>query len=193
MTYSNELFKLPQTWRSTIKKLESTKTKLIKAKWSSIFNDICLKENLLPNYTRMRHHDPALALSRDTVQYRKSIVIRELKIKKETQSRLELEEVDQITCINNSDANLSDVLRELNVKINSLDNIQKSITLKKLNQLYNGQILLKEEVNCFLNLSQYDLSGHEKEFLNLGLNFHLQHRYDTLHKKTELEILYNSL
>ena len=53
MTYSNELFKLPQTWRNIIKKLESTKTKLVKAKWSSIFNDICLKEKLLPNYTRI--------------------------------------------------------------------------------------------------------------------------------------------
>ena len=152
MTYSSELFKLPQLWRNTIKKLEGIKVKFIEAKWSLIFNDICLKENLLPNYTRMRHHDPALASSRDTLQYRKSIVIRELKIKKETKSRLELEEVELLTQVNNSDFNLSIMLRELNVKISNLDDVQKSITLKKLNQLYNGQIFIKEEVNSFLNL-----------------------------------------
>ena len=45
MTYSSELFKLPQLWRNTIKKLEGVKVKFIKAKWSLIFNDICLKEN----------------------------------------------------------------------------------------------------------------------------------------------------
>ena len=53
MTYINELLKLPVFWRNIIRKLENLKFKLLKAKWSSIFNEICLKEKLLPNYTRI--------------------------------------------------------------------------------------------------------------------------------------------
>ena len=52
MTYIDELLKLPNYWKKIIKKLESTKLKLLKAKWSTYFNNVCLTENLLPNYTR---------------------------------------------------------------------------------------------------------------------------------------------
>ena len=53
MTYIDELLKLPNYWKKIIKKLESTKLKLLKAKWSTYFNNVCLTENLLPNYTRI--------------------------------------------------------------------------------------------------------------------------------------------
>ena len=108
-------------------------------------------------------------------------------------SCLEHDEVEQLTYINTSDVNCGDVLHELNIKINNSELIQKAKTLKKLNQLYNGQIFFKEEVSCFINLSQYELSDPEREFLNLGFNFHLQSKYDKTDKKTELEVLYNSL
>ena len=84
-------------------------------------------------------------------------------------------------------------LSELDTMLSNSELVYKSKTLKKLNSLYNGQIFLKEDVNCFLNLSSYDLSDNEKQFLNLGLNFHLQKKYDKMHKKTELEILYDNL
>ena len=35
----------------TAKKLENIKQKILNAKWSKIFNEICIKESLLPNYT----------------------------------------------------------------------------------------------------------------------------------------------
>ena len=193
MTYVEELNKLPGYWKKIIKKLENIQLKLTKAKWSTQFNYVCLQENLLPNYTRMRHHDPALASSRDTMNYRKSIVQRELRIKRETALRIEREEVDQLTYINNSDINCGNALRELKIKMDNFNNVLKAKTLKKLNQLYNGQIFLKEETNCYVNLSQYELTENEKEFLNLGINFHLQPKYDRLTKKTELELLYNNL
>ena len=51
MTNVEELRKLPVQWRKIIKKLENTKLKLAKANWSTQFNYVCLKENLMPNYT----------------------------------------------------------------------------------------------------------------------------------------------
>ena len=53
MNYLNELFKLPNHLKNQIRKLENVKTKLLKSKWSLVFNDTCLKENLLPDYTRI--------------------------------------------------------------------------------------------------------------------------------------------
>ena len=52
MNYLEELFNLPNYIRTQIRKLENIKTKIIKCKWSLVFNDTCLKENILPNYTR---------------------------------------------------------------------------------------------------------------------------------------------
>ena len=53
MSYILELNKLPLNIRPHIRKLENIKDKIIKNKWSQIFNEICLKEKLLPNYTRI--------------------------------------------------------------------------------------------------------------------------------------------
>ena len=52
MTYVDELNKLPNFWKTVIRKLENIRIKLVKAKWSACFNNVCLKENLLPCYTR---------------------------------------------------------------------------------------------------------------------------------------------
>ena len=53
MSFILELNKLPLNIRPEIRKLENIKGKIIKNKWSQIFNEICIKEKLLPNYTRI--------------------------------------------------------------------------------------------------------------------------------------------
>ena len=56
MNYFEKLFKLPNYIRKQIRKLENIKTKIRKSKWSLVFNDTCLKENILPNYTRTNYY-----------------------------------------------------------------------------------------------------------------------------------------
>ena len=51
MTYVNELIRLRIACNNDVKKLENIKHKLLNANWSPIFNEICLKESILPNYT----------------------------------------------------------------------------------------------------------------------------------------------
>ena len=65
--------------------------------------------------------------------------------------------------------------------------------MKKLNTLYGEKIFVKEQYQSFINLSNYCLDPHEIDFLNLELNFHIQPKYDKLHKLTELEILYQNI
>ena len=53
MSYTNLLFNLPMNLVRLFRQLENTKKKICKAEWSTVFNNVCLQENLLPSYTRM--------------------------------------------------------------------------------------------------------------------------------------------
>ena len=51
--YVDNLRNLPFTASSILRKLENVKRKIIKCKWSIVFNKTCLNENILPNYTNV--------------------------------------------------------------------------------------------------------------------------------------------
>ena len=65
--------------------------------------------------------------------------------------------------------------------------------IKKLNLLSNMNIVIPDNNDCFINLSDYNISECEKEASNLGLNCHIQKRFDPIDKKIEMEMLYSSL
>ena len=92
-----------------------------------------------------------------------------------------------------------DILNELGNLLENYNNISRTRILKKLNFIYGSKgtfyrgIFLPQNTDCFLNLSQYNLSNNEKDFLNLGLNYHVQPKYCQLEKEAELESLYSKL
>ena len=51
MEYMELLNSLPSELKSKMRKLENLKTKLINNSWSTVFNEVCLHEKLMPNYT----------------------------------------------------------------------------------------------------------------------------------------------
>ena len=51
-TYGNLLHQAPADLRKLFRKLESLERKLIILNWSTTFNGICIKENLLPTYVK---------------------------------------------------------------------------------------------------------------------------------------------
>ena len=55
MSYSNLLLSLPRNLLELFRQLENTRKKICRTEWSTIFNQVCLKEKLLPSYTRMRY------------------------------------------------------------------------------------------------------------------------------------------
>ena len=95
----------------------------------------------------------------------------------------------------------------LNALKNITDNhneVTKVRIIKKLNSLYSGyhcfnnkehgsRVMLKEQADRLINLSNYTLTKDEIDFLNLGVNCHLQPKYDHLTKKTEIEMLYHNI
>ena len=204
MSYGELLHSLPQDLRKYYRNLESTNKKLINLKWSKVYSQSCLSENILPKYSRIRHEDPAIPSTDATTKYRRYLVEQELSRKEQqmeklhqTRDRLLLE----IENFNVSCESKASVTSALNVILQNSDEIGKTRILKKLNSVYHGNfgnskeksLCIKENVDNFVNLSNYVLSASEKEFLNLGLNCHIQPKYDKIHKQVELETLYQNL
>ena len=61
MDFGNLLYNVPEDLRKLCRKLESIEKKIIRNKWSKTFNNVCLKENIMPTFSRIHHHDPAVA------------------------------------------------------------------------------------------------------------------------------------
>ncbi|XP_076059524.1 uncharacterized protein LOC143036162 [Oratosquilla oratoria] len=73
-------------------------------------------------------------------------------------------------------------------------NATESRVQKKLSRLYGGKMLIPKSTDGFINLSDYPLSDHQKELLNLGLKCnYMPHLKKKVEKTAELELLYRNL
>lgn len=190
------IYNLPHNVKNTIRKIEKTQKKLVNNQSATVFNQTCLQENILPTYTNIRTHDPAARSEHITMEYRKKLLQRQIRIKEEEELHIQqqLRDLRSELSSYNLDADLKQNIEE------TLEQIQQqarrrtqSSTVKKLNILYRGRIFLPNQSDGFINLSRIILSDKQKEVLNLGLNCHYQPKFDKLDKKAELEILYDSL
>ena len=133
MDFGNLLYRVPVELRKLYRKLESTDKKIIRNKWSMTFNNVCLKENIMPTFSRIRHHDPALDHNPHTVEYRKYLIERELKLKEENIRRLNQEREDLIGNINGfhtDNATKTAVQDALDLILSNSDRVQRTITTK---------------------------------------------------------------
>ena len=132
----------------------------------------------------------------NTLQYRTYLINREISNQNVCIERLRTDKLNLIGEINQFEFDellKTDAKNSLAVEVQNHDDITKTRILKKLNDLYGGRLLYKNQHKSYINLSSYTLDEDEEEFLNLGLNFHIQPKYDKLHKQTELELLYENI
>ena len=201
--YGVLISEIPTNLKNKFRKYERCMKKINTTIWSIEFNSTCINEGILPNYSKFKYHDPAVANTRETHNYRKFLVNREIENKTKDLTKLksekhQLEMEIQIYPIN--DDIKQPILAILKNIIDNHNLVTKTRITKKLNTLYSGyhclnndkygsRIMFKQPADRFVNLSTYNLSQDEIEFLNLGLNCHLQPRYDQLIKKVEIESL----
>ena len=120
-----------------------------------------------------------------------------MKTLEEKQAQL-LEEIELYDC---SQELKQPVFSELCSILRNSDGVNKTRIVKKLNNLYhdcnvpnvNRSMCFKNQTDAFINMSSYELSTDEREYLNLGLNCHIQPNYDKVNKQTNIEILYQNL
>ena len=181
---------LPSKVKSSVRLLERTEKKLINCKCSLLFNQTCIQENLLPKYTKFKLYNSAIENDASTVKYRRGLVEKEIK---SASARLtELEKLvstlkDEIAGYQCDLGATLDCLHDVLSNYNSVSRVK---IVKKLSQLYHAyhiipndkHICIKNHVQCFVNLSDYQLSQTEENFLNLGLNCHTMPKYSKILK-----------
>ena len=190
------LFTLPINLKNLFRTFEKKNKKVIDRKWSYKFNEICLLDNLWPTYTNIRHHDPALVNDPHTNKYKIFLIERQKKICSEDIENLEKEVIQlekDINQFNTPNEIKTTIYNELKLILVNYELTTKNRIIKKLNNLYNGKIKVKNAAHSYVNLSNYEPTKEQKEFLNLGLNYHIQPKYNKIEKSTQLEILYQDL
>ena len=156
---------------------------------------MCIREGLLPKYSNIKLHDATANNEPFTLEFRRSLIQRELTNATQKIDELEEEKVQILVTLQNDipAEDLCKILKVVEDNTDKLDANCKQTMVKKLSNLYQGEIVLPEESTRYVNLSSYELSDNEKEFLNLGLNCHIQTPIDHYKKKVELEILYEDI
>ena len=196
MSIGELVFKLPRQQRKTFRQIEATTRKLVKAENALVFNETAIKENLLPNYTKIKSNDPAVKEKTYTTEYRRKIVLDQInekqKLVKQLKGRLEKlrEELERE---NIEESVRKDLENHLELSANNCQHANQVKTIKKLTKLYGAQVNIPDGKEGYVNLSSIELTESQKDLLNLGLNCHFQCKYDPLDKKAELEVLYQDI
>ena len=75
--------------KNEVRKLEKVSLKLCKTECRELFNSVCVRENLLPNYSNIRLQDEATQREPIALKFRKQLVQRELASAKVERTSLE--------------------------------------------------------------------------------------------------------
>ena len=162
MNIGNLLYPLPENIKGLIRKIEKEIYKLNGLETAVIFNQICLKEGLLPNYTNIRLHDPAARRESTTIAFRRSLVDRQLREKKEEKSRCydRLQQLRQEWQTQGDHPNRQDIRNALQT-LGDRDYARRERTiLNKLVRYNGGNIKVPQrESNAYVNLTNYTPTG----------------------------------
>ena len=197
MTILGELLKgLSDNDKQHVRSIEKVQKKLINTRNAVFFNETCLEQGLLPKYSDIRLHDPAIRQRQCTLDFRRKLVEEQLKDKQIELVKLEEEQKtlqsDFATGTIDSDLK-ADIYRALHDNYVYYDSVVRDRTVKKLNKLYGGHLPLKNGKNSFVNLSSRALSENERNFLNLGINCHVENKFNAAEKYTEIELLFQQV
>ena len=197
MSINETLRTVSKQARQAFNKILKLNRKLSKAKSAVLFNDICLKENILPNYTNIRLHDQRAKQQSFTSTFRQNLVKHQLKLSEERVEDIQkklipLHQVFAESQIEDNDKNV--LLAYLDEKAENCEHNDKVKVTKKLSKLYGGNINLPDgRKQGYINLSSVVLTEAQHELLNLGLNCHFQSKRNIIDKQTELELLYENI
>ncbi len=162
------IYNLPAERRKSVRELEKISTKIIKEKCSLLFNSTCLKEQILPKYTNIKLHDQAARNEHFTLKYRRQLVEREVENAKASIETLEKDHKERTTSLLNTmdEQTITPILQKIQENVATIEIETKLKQSRKLNSLYGRSLVLPtEKRDAFVNLSSYELSASEKEFL----------------------------
>ncbi|XP_043202155.1 uncharacterized protein LOC122370546 isoform X1 [Amphibalanus amphitrite] len=196
MNFADLIHRIDENSKKIVNKIIKTQTKLSKCESAITFNGLCLKEDLLPKFTNIRLHDPAAKNEAFTKDFRKKLVEEQLRKKESLRSQIQDKLSNLYTELNNRNLEASikeELLKCLDEKAENCNHANKAKIAKKLSNIYGGTFNLPLQKQGYVNLSSIELTNEQHNFLNLGLNCHIQSKRKGIDKKTELEVLYQDI
>ena len=88
------LFPLPQETKNLIRRYERLSFKIVRKKCSLTYNQLCIREGLLPAYTNIKLHDEAAKDEPFTLEFRQYLLEREIENTNNTIKDVEKEAVE---------------------------------------------------------------------------------------------------
>ena len=64
---------------------------------------------------------------------------------------------------------------------------------RKLCELYGGNVHIKTVKDSIINLSNFEMDENIVDIMSMGMNYHMQTKIDPLHRKAQVEILYEDI
>ena len=185
-----------ETDRKLVRRIESLDKKRTNHFYAVIFNEKCLKENLLPSFTNIKTYDRAVQQSDSTKNFRKRLLEAETLRKKQQLKDIESHLEEALASFDKLEVGeeLKDRTRAKLCQLKEIyDAAAHTRVQKKLTTLYGGPVALPERCDNFINLSSHVLTQEQKELLNLSLSCNFYPRASPQEKKAELEILYEQI
>lgn len=159
------------------------------------FLTFCLQNQLLPKFVNFKLYDVSAQHEKSTIKFKTQLLDRELKKKKEELlSHRRLLGMDLVYFKSNSRGlyfySTVRLLQRISAQYDS------DITLthtRKLEKLYNGDIVLPVQQDNIINLSSYTLTENERSILNKGLNYSISKKPNYINRKIEVEKLFYNI
>ena len=154
MNFFREIYELlgnDRTLISLIRKYEGIRKKIINTNCAILFNKTCIHEHLLPNYSNIRLNDQAM--HNEAGNLRMESVKRQLSEAKTKLTFLNtsLAEVNAELDLGIIPETLHRCRQILEEVINTYKRKEETRILNELNRLYQGQILLPQNKDYYLN------------------------------------------
>ena len=196
-SYGELIHTLPVDAKQAIRRRESITKKLCSTELSITFNEICLRENLLPVYT--------LNIPRDGAE-ENNLRRRERPSDQERRTYMQKRVDDLKASIEELRSQLNDATRNWNqFEIDPIlkNTIEESLSTiieahkngilqqnhRKLVKLNGGSIKYPTPSPSFINTTNKELTPAQEELLNMGLNCHVLSKPAKHQKRVECEIL----
>ena len=160
------------------------------------FNEMCLNNRLLPIFKSVRLHDEAARGENFVNIFRedlnKSEIIHQIASKATTRNEYDEAMRALKNHVTNDDRHQALMLLSKHTGELKLEEVPTKHTRKLVN-LFTGPILLKRELEYFINLSDVIVDPKIKEAFSLDYNYHLKSKFDKIKYKVKIELLFESL
>ena len=138
MTIIGDLItQLNENGKKIVRSIEKIQKKEVNARNAVIFNKTCIEQGLLPKYSNIRLHDPAIRQRQCTLDFRRNLVAEQLKDKENELSKLEEEQRKLQKEFSKEDIGKelkNDIYRALHDSYVYYDSVVRDRIVKKLNR-----------------------------------------------------------